>query len=193
MCYHNVEVLYEDGFRELWHPIWQPRRYTLREGRDEVEDLLETQFIPGCSPMFRKDLLSEYPEWYYYDRSPDWTLYVLMAQHGKIGYIDRSMGVYRVHSGGDWSGIDRAQKAARITEFYKNIGSIIDHKYADVVKAKEAQNRRELELRSGRLYKALAFVAANAGIRRVRRIVKRILPVRVRHLIRALWRLQYSL
>ena len=57
-------------------------------------------FIASCSPMFRQGLLDEFPNWYNTTFFGDWSLYILYAERGKIGYINEVMGAYRVHSGG---------------------------------------------------------------------------------------------
>jgi hypothetical protein len=51
--------------------------------------------------------VKQFPDWYFDRRvervADDWSLYVMAAQHGNIGYLDEIMSVYRVHSRGAWS------------------------------------------------------------------------------------------
>lgn len=69
-----------------------------------VDDLLEySNFIPSCSAMFRRGLFGDFPDWFYKAPYGDLPLHVMNALHGKIGFINESMAVYRVHSGGRYT------------------------------------------------------------------------------------------
>jgi hypothetical protein len=46
----------------------------------------------------------------------DWPLHVLNAQHGRIGYLDDVMGVYRKHAKGVWSGQARLRILAETVQ-----------------------------------------------------------------------------
>ena len=97
ICFHDVFRLHENGSLQPWGlPSVQKERYIL-------EDLLEGNFIPTCSTMFRNKLFDEFPEWYYETAMGDWPLHILNAHYGDIGFIDEVMGVHRIHSGGMWS------------------------------------------------------------------------------------------
>jgi hypothetical protein len=50
---------------------------------------------------------------------------VLNAQHGKIGYLDEVMGVYRKHSGGFWSGQERLQILANTLQAAELMGTCL--------------------------------------------------------------------
>lgn len=186
VCYHNVTILYQDGSHERWYHD----RSAAKKEISTLEDLLAGCFIPGCSPMLRKGLLTEFPDWFYSDNSADWTLYILLTQHGKIGYIDELMGIFRVHSGGFWSGASRAQQLERVIEFYKNINCHLSFRHKDTIDGRISGHYRELQ--GGGLHQILVAMYSNESIQRVRRIVRRTLPVRVRRWLWALfWRLKY--
>lgn len=77
-----------------------------------ADDLLEhSNFIPTCSVMFRRGLFGEFPEWLSETPYLDLPLHILNAQYGKIGFINESMAVYRVHSGGVYSGRNKIYQA----------------------------------------------------------------------------------
>jgi len=113
ICFHDVFRLYEDGSTQPWGlPSVKKERYIL-------EDLLEGNFIPTCSTMFRNKLFDEFPEWYYEAAMGDWPLHILNAHNGDIGFIDEAMGVYKIHSGGMWSSkntVDLLHKSIRAAE-----------------------------------------------------------------------------
>ena len=98
ICFHSAMVCYEDGSREPWkHPSDRPKPIST------LEDLIDRNFVPACSVMFRNRLIDEFPPWFYTLKMGDWSLHILNAQHGHIGYIDEVMSVYRIHPSGAWS------------------------------------------------------------------------------------------
>lgn len=113
ICFHNVLRLYENGSLQPWNlSSFQKERYTL-------EDLLEGNFIPTCSTMFRNRLFDEIPQWYYEAAMGDWPLHILNAHYGDIGFIDEIMGVHRIHGGSVWSSrnrVDLLHKSIRAAE-----------------------------------------------------------------------------
>jgi len=73
----------------------------LVKDRYTVDDLLEhSNFIPSCSAMFRRSLITRFPEWYFQCPFGDLPLHIMNALQGEIGFIDSSMAVYRLHKGG---------------------------------------------------------------------------------------------
>jgi glycosyltransferase involved in cell wall biosynthesis len=146
MCFHNVRVVYEDGSREPYdfNPINQKEISTL-------EELLAGNFIQTCSAMFRRDLLDKVPDWLYTIVPQDWATYILITQHGMIGYINEVMGVYRRHSGGVFYRLNRIQHLEKAIRFYEvineKLGLIYDktirielsRRYYDLARQYESQ------------------------------------------------------
>jgi glycosyltransferase involved in cell wall biosynthesis len=97
LCFHGAQVVYDDG---------REPQYMFPPGRREVfslDDLLRANFIPTCSAMLRNRVVVDFPPWYASLAMGDWPFFILLAQHGQLGYLDRVMGAYRVHSGGIWT------------------------------------------------------------------------------------------
>ncbi|GIW68028.1 MAG: hypothetical protein KatS3mg096_896 [Candidatus Parcubacteria bacterium] len=66
-----------------------------------IEELLERGwFIRTGSIMFRNNLITQFPEWYFNFKYGDYMLQVLLAQYGKIKKLDFISSVYRKHPGG---------------------------------------------------------------------------------------------
>jgi glycosyltransferase involved in cell wall biosynthesis len=104
MCFHNVRILDEaDPASEELHHI-KPMR-----AKYDIEDLLGGNFMHTCSVMFRSRLFEEFPRWFFKCPMGDWPLHVLNAQHGRIGYLDEVMAVYRKHGKGAWSAQTQVQ------------------------------------------------------------------------------------
>jgi hypothetical protein len=122
--------VFEDGSRE-------PQEMCSADQKEisTLEDILVINFIPTCSAMVRNGLVSELPDWYYLLPMGDWPFHVLNAQHGNIGYLNQVMGVYRVHSGGIWSGLSRVRTWQEEIRFLETIQAHLDSGYESVIRA----------------------------------------------------------
>ena len=99
-----------------------------------LRDLLVENFIPTCSVMFRRGLFGELPDWMGTLGFSDWPIHILNSECGSVGYINQTMGVYRVHSEGAWSGRSSSQRWSDIIRFYEVIDAHLKFKYHGVIK-----------------------------------------------------------
>jgi len=129
MCFHNVEVIYEDQSRE-------PRNYCPSDQKEisGLEDILKWNFIPTCSVMCRRGVVCELPDWYHELAIGDWPLHILNAQYGDIGYIESVMGVHRVHRGGIWSSSSHVQRGKAALQMYYHLRSYLGARYQKSIK-----------------------------------------------------------
>jgi len=129
LCFHNAKIFHEGDAREgrNWTPAGHKEISTL-------EDIWMGNFIATCSTMFRRGLIREIPEWYN-DFFPitDWPLHILNAEHGKIGYVDEVMGVYRYHPGGLYSPFSETKKQEETLKFYRTINKHLNYRYNKIV------------------------------------------------------------
>jgi glycosyltransferase involved in cell wall biosynthesis len=119
ICFHWAEWLDEESGQIMhWKygpPVIKPY-YT-------IDDLLEhSNFIPTCSVMFRNGLLGKFPDWYFKSEIGDFPLHIMNAQHGKIGFLDEPMAVYRRHKEGRHGGQTPSQNLGRLLDSYTLIG-----------------------------------------------------------------------
>jgi glycosyltransferase involved in cell wall biosynthesis len=117
ICFHNVQVVDEhsQSMGRLWNAPGQPELSGLYE-------LLRGNPIAASSVVYRRAAVSEVPGWY--DRFfpvTDWPLHVLYAREGRIGYLDRTMGAYRLHSGGLYSTLGEREKLEANADFYRRL------------------------------------------------------------------------
>src|SRR6266480_3654000 len=141
LCFHNALRIYEDGGRvPFLHNSAGQKQISV------LEDLWERNFIAGCAAMLRKDVLWQFPDWFYNLPYGDWPLYILCAQHGKIGYIDEIFGVYRIHSGGVWSRLDPIQKLEGLIAFYQTMNANLNFRFNHIVEPLVSARRKELAI-----------------------------------------------
>lgn len=81
-----------------------------RHVRLEGMALAECNFLRTCSVMFRRDAMPDLDQEFWALKMQDWPLVVLLAERGWIGYIDRPMATYRIHSTSWWTPLSRARK-----------------------------------------------------------------------------------
>lgn len=122
VCFHTVRVVTEDRSKPR-PPYLFPQ--SCREV-STLDDLLQWNFIQPCSVMFRNRVVRTFPEWYFSLALGDWPLFIMLAQHGQLGYIDRVMADYRVHGGGSWANRDEAFRIERSLEMLGHIRQILE-------------------------------------------------------------------
>ena len=141
ISFHNVLRIYEEGGRAplLYNSIEQ-------KAVSDINDLWQYCFIAGCSPLIRKSAVGALPDWYNDLPVGDWPLFLLAAQHGNICYIDRPLGVYRIHRGGDWSKRDDVQRIESMIGLYEKLNAYFDFRYDAIVQPLIASWSKRLEI-----------------------------------------------
>jgi glycosyltransferase involved in cell wall biosynthesis len=124
MCFHKAIVFHEDGSRE---PAYLP--WTDQKEISTLQDHLIANVIPTCSVMYRRGLIGGLPASARKLKFSDWVSNLLLAQHGKIGYINEVMAAYRIHPGGSWSKLSPAERFQANLEFYSGINAYLNSQY----------------------------------------------------------------
>jgi len=132
ICYNNALIIYEDGSPS--HPLNSPNQPSV----STIDDLIGTDevwFMATSSVMFR-NVIKTYPAWFMESVSGDIPRYVLLAKHGKIGYLQDIMAVYRKNSAGT-SFTDKYDDANFINNrigMYEGINQELEFRYDEVLK-----------------------------------------------------------
>jgi glycosyltransferase involved in cell wall biosynthesis len=158
LCFHNAMRVYEDNRAPL------PYNFAGQKQISVLEDIWQGNFIAGCTPMFRKDALGRFPEWYYDLHYGDWPLYILCAQHGKIGYLDEILGVYRIHTAGLWSKLDAIKKLEGLIAFYETMNANLDFRFNDIVQPLVSARSEEVAVVRSVVGAAQKILPAGAGV-----------------------------
>jgi glycosyltransferase involved in cell wall biosynthesis len=115
ICFHAVEVIYEDNPADgaasrrgvsRRAEVFPSAGMRFNKAMLGLDDLLKQNFIQTNSAMYRWRFNTErvadvFPKGI---MPGDWYLHLLHAQTGAIGFIDGVMAVYRRHPGGIWWG-----------------------------------------------------------------------------------------
>lgn len=136
-CCHAVEYVYDDGRP----PERFPRGVARFSGLDEF---LRRNFVQTCSLVFRRRLLPCYPEWFGELALGDQALCVLLLTQGKIGFLDKVMAHYRVHSQSVWTPKPRVEKLRGVAELYATLQRHLGPEYRERLGAVAARYYCEL-------------------------------------------------
>src|SRR6185436_544068 len=99
LCHHKVDYVgWPDGKKMREFP---PPRY--RTPQLDPRDLAMINCIQTCSVVFRRKWMPALDEEFQSLKLGDWPLFVLLNQRGWIGYLDRNMAHYRIHSANVWN------------------------------------------------------------------------------------------
>lgn len=130
ICFTRAKVFFEDdGYPPFEVPKLDNQIHTLT-----LEDLLRSNLIVNCTVMFRRGLIKNFPSWYFTVLFGDWSLHILNAQHGKVGYFPEVMAAYRVHAGGIWSMRKLKDKLLEEVKFYKVVDKHLNFEYHHLIR-----------------------------------------------------------
>lgn len=133
MCFHNVRCFYEDGSQpEYDYTVAGYRQFS------GLADMVRQNVVAGCSPVLRRTAIARMPGWMYGEDWADWTIYLLCAQHGPVGYLDETLGAYRIHRRGMWSGHDEVRRFEMVLDFYTRLDRYTQGAHSRTIRAARA-------------------------------------------------------
>lgn len=127
ICFHDALIVHEDGSKEPSHYRPSQKEFST------LEDLLIDNYIPTCAVMLRRGLIGKVPAWVKTLKMGDWVIYILNALHGKVGYINETMGVYVVHRDGVWSSKGWRHHATAIIELFEALNKHLGAEYRWII------------------------------------------------------------
>ena len=133
ICAHHVVCRYDDSQPDETVPH-------LPGGFYNIEHLLQRHphqvrsFVYTCSAMFRRVIDDISPEWSRQLAMGDMPLWVELAEHGNICLLDEVMGVYRVHGGGCWTGMEPVRREQNIQVMWETLYNHLGPKYRPIIR-----------------------------------------------------------
>ena len=167
LCFHKVNWLVNNKLEK------DPGIFPKNRNWYTAEDiLLYDNFIRTCSVVFRNNFNVRLPQWFYTVPYGDVALHMLNAQSGKIGFIDKEMGVYRVHKGGIYTGKNNIVKWMGSIETYKIIAENLGY-------------NENLNFKTGlsKLYYAIAIEGKRLGDYYVNKVSEKTYKIKIKHQI----------
>ncbi len=132
MCFHDALCVWEDK-------AFPPSYFCPGNLNDTVtidEVISRSWFIPTASIMARSHILDSLPEWRKNVWCGDLLVRLWCAHHGKIGYINEIMSVYRKHNEGFTSkfGFDVEYGHTIVKYLYREFDKETGYRYTELLK-----------------------------------------------------------
>jgi len=157
-CFHNAEERYEEdptksSFLYCNYPSARPISFS---------DLRLGNVMPTCSIMYRNNLFSGFPEWFYKLKMADWPMHLLNTRYGDFWYIPKVMAVHRLHSKGIWMLQDQEKNNKYVIDAYdamiegfkgndEHVGHLINGRMNFVESIQQPNRKPSLKARSKQL------------------------------------------
>jgi hypothetical protein len=152
LCFHDALIVHETGSEE-------PRPFRpSQKAFSTIEDLFLDNYIPTSAVMYRRGLFEKVPDWFGELNMGDWPAYILMARHGRIGFINETMSTYVIHHCGAWSSRDWRNREKAIIELFEIVCRYLEPEHARTI-------NRILRFRSFRLSAEYEKSGDTAGAR----------------------------
>ncbi len=128
-CFHAV-LVERDGRESPGEILTTPPRTTVVS----LPELLCANCVTTLSSMtYRRGLITSFPAWHRYLINGDYALHLLHCEQGSLGYLPEPMTLYRVHSRGLWSSLDRARRWQQYLSLLAYLELHFDGLHADAI------------------------------------------------------------
>jgi glycosyltransferase involved in cell wall biosynthesis len=129
LCFSNAFEFYEDGTNRepvIEGPPKIKKYYTLI-------DVLEGNFIPTATVVYRNGIIKSYPDWFTELEQCDWSLYVMLAKSGDIGYLPEILAARRAHQGGLWFGANHNNHLKSRIKSLRTFDKHLNYQYTEKI------------------------------------------------------------
>lgn len=128
LCFHQIEKVDERG-RTLGiiSPEQVPAAYSFQE-------LLQTNVIQSCSLVIRRACLPHWPEPISHTILGEWSLCLLLAERGDLGFLPAVMAADRVHIGKMWTGGSDLERDLDVVGMFLALQDMIQTEHVPLVR-----------------------------------------------------------
>lgn len=147
MVFSQISVLNAGKSRNLKRQADLAPKLT---GRDFLSHPTMNLIANFSSCLFRAGLLRSAPDRLFQGRFNEIAIAFHLEQYGKIGFINRTMGVYRQHPSGVWSGSDMKTQLESAIAIREMVRDVADPIYTKDIQAIIDGKRSELTLATSR-------------------------------------------
>lgn len=130
-------------------PCWSSEDgYQLLTSRDIARDNLIGNF---STCVYRKTALDTLPEQLFEMTAYDWITNIMIGRNGMIGYLTDVMSIYRIHSGGVWSGKREEDNIRETIACIKQYDDFTNHLFKEEFQEFKSRLEKRLLLKSSGL------------------------------------------
>jgi glycosyltransferase involved in cell wall biosynthesis len=132
LCFHRTKAYFEDNKKEYFIP-----KQNLNKTKYALKDIITRNFIATCSVMYKKNKkLEKLPAWFNKQGIGDWPLHILHAQYGPIGFLNKTMACYRIHTNSNYSSRKKSLNFLDNIKLYKTINAHFNYRFNQRIKRK---------------------------------------------------------
>jgi len=139
MCFHETSVFIQEENKI------HTSTNNLKDKDIYLEDFLLSNQGRTCSFMYRNKNI-KIPEIMKDLKFGDWIRHILQVQNSKARYLSRNMAVYRVHSGGIWSGAQKKDILLSEIKMLEFMDEYLNFKYSELIYQRIGRNLFEISL-----------------------------------------------
>ena len=144
MCFHKVGFDVENKINQNDNYLDQD----LNKSVFTIADVIKNKwFIGSCSIMVRNGYWEEFPKKVFKLEAIDVIVQLMAASHGDIGFIDKEMSVYRIHSSGisqqQWLGREHSFEYV-VLDLQKVFDKFSKYKYHKLIKQRHEKSLETL-------------------------------------------------
>ncbi len=155
-CFTNIDAIINENLKQSVLGLNNKRDF-------DKESIFEELWIPTLTFFFRTNsLIKPLPKEFLQIYTGDLFMFYLIAQEGRIKYLDFISGVYRNHQNGAWSGLDQFTSLKTMNKtyselkkyFYENkiatkffISQIQKNKWKEVMLFSKLKNKKQFFLK----------------------------------------------
>jgi len=140
MCFHKVGFITDN---QGDNPDIYLNQYLQRSTYTISDVITQKWFIGSCSMMVRNEYWKTFPKKVYALKAIDVLIQLMAGAHGDIGYIDKEMGIYRIHSQGisqqQWLGKENTFEYT-IIDLQKTFDQFSNFKYHGLIKQRHEKS-----------------------------------------------------
>jgi glycosyltransferase involved in cell wall biosynthesis len=153
---------HDNVIRNEWSGTELPRNRFTADFTASMEQLLVGNTLHTGSLLLRNGILLELPSCFADAEATDWPLQIMLAERGGVRVLSDSMSMYRIHTGGAWSGKYRVPSKTgmpgikpeawrAIIRTWELLDRHLNYQYQDHIREMIARARQEIaRLESGR-------------------------------------------
>jgi len=135
ICFHDCSTVGdENGAWVIKHETIWPRNEVT------IEDLLNGNPAMTCSAFFSCKAFPKDPEFFRGLKMGDLPLWIIYSLRGRVLWIHRNMGNYRLHRGGSWSNKSQSQMHLEIFECIAAMGRLLPSQLSELHRSSLARH-----------------------------------------------------
>jgi glycosyltransferase involved in cell wall biosynthesis len=129
MCFSTLTLYYQEEQRYILFSD----QVNFPRNELTIEDLIKNNYIGNFSCcMYRASIVRKLPASLFQMFTVDWMFNMACSEMGRVGFIRKSLSVYRKHAKGAWAGKSDVDQVSELIELAKDYNQYFQYRYNDL-------------------------------------------------------------